>query len=201
MSIPPCSDAEEGVGYPCDECNRHFRSRTCFAKHKINKMHGSKKKKKTVCEETRRCGTCSSLITRKNHECFKPFCVNCSQNREIGHLCYMQPLKNVLPRSDDVLFVFYHFETTQEARYTDMATQHVPNVVCAQQLFSLRDAAVTCTCTARGAESEHTRSTTTLSVTFSPTYVNLARGQRVWYQSHTMPAGSTCSLYLTEPYC
>lgn len=52
MSIPPCVGEEGRVGYPCDECNRHFRSRTCFDKHKINKMMG---KKKTVCEGKRRC--------------------------------------------------------------------------------------------------------------------------------------------------
>jgi hypothetical protein len=28
----------------------------------------------------------------------------------------MQPLKNELPRSDDVLFVFYDFETTQDKK-------------------------------------------------------------------------------------
>ena len=97
-------------------------------------MQGTKRK--TVCEGKRRCDTCSSLITRKNHECFKPFCANCNQNREIGHLCYMQPLKDVSPRSDDVLFVFYDFETTQEERYSDVATQHVPNLVCVQQFCS-----------------------------------------------------------------
>ena len=63
MSIPPCTEEQDGVRYPCADCNRHFRSRTCFAQHKINKMQGTK----TVCEGKRRCDTCSSLITRKNH--------------------------------------------------------------------------------------------------------------------------------------
>ena len=138
MSVPPCSDTENGVRYPCDKCNRHFRSQSCFAKHKI-KMHG--KRNKTVCEGKRRCGTCRGLITRENHECFKPFCANCNQNSEIGHLSFMQPLKNVLPRSD-ILFVFYDFATTQEERYSDVATQHVPNLVWVQAvLFAMRDAA------------------------------------------------------------
>jgi hypothetical protein len=48
----------------------------------------------------------------------------------------MQPLKDALQRSDDVLFVFYDFETTQEARYSDLATRHVPNLVCVQQFCS-----------------------------------------------------------------
>ena len=35
-SIPPCALEEGGVRYPCDDCNRHFRSGACFDRHKIN---------------------------------------------------------------------------------------------------------------------------------------------------------------------
>ena len=52
---------------------------------------------------------------------------------EIGHLCYISPLKNEVPRSDNVLFVFYDFETTQDTKVTESATLHIPNVVCVQQ--------------------------------------------------------------------
>jgi len=52
---------------------------------------------------------------------------------EIGHLCYMATLKNELPRSDNVLFVFYDFETTQDTKVTESATLHVRNLVCLQQ--------------------------------------------------------------------
>ena len=52
---------------------------------------------------------------------------------EIGHLCYMATLKNVLPRRDNVLFVFYDFETTQDTKVTESATLHVPNLVCLEQ--------------------------------------------------------------------
>ncbi len=48
----------------------------------------------------------------------------------------MQPLKNVLPSSDGVLYVFYDFETTQNTRYCDTAKEHVPNLVCIQQFCS-----------------------------------------------------------------
>ena len=54
----------------------------------------------------------------------------------IGHLCYMKPLANEMPRSDNVLFVFYDFETTQDTSFTDSATEHVPNLVCVQQCCS-----------------------------------------------------------------
>jgi len=46
----------------------------------------------------------------------------------------MQPLKNELPRSDDVLFVFYDFETTQDTKFSENATEHIPILVCSQQL-------------------------------------------------------------------
>jgi len=45
----------------------------------------------------------------------------------------MQPLKNELPRSDDVLFVFYNFETTQDTKFSENATEHIPILACAQQ--------------------------------------------------------------------
>ena len=53
---------------------------------------------------------------------------------EIGHLFYMATLKNELPRSDNVLFVFYDFETTQDTKVTETSTPHVPNLVCLQQI-------------------------------------------------------------------
>jgi hypothetical protein len=51
--------------------------------------------------------------------------------------CFMQPSKNELPRSDNVLFVFYDFETTQDTKFSENATEHIPNLVCVQQFCSL----------------------------------------------------------------
>ena len=45
----------------------------------------------------------------------------------------MQPLKNELPRSDDVLLVFYDFEITQDTKFSENATEHVPIPACWQQ--------------------------------------------------------------------
>ena len=51
---------------------------------------------------------------RDRYECNKVFCANFKENRDVGHLCYMRLLKDVLPdASDEVLYVFYNFETTQ----------------------------------------------------------------------------------------
>jgi hypothetical protein len=49
----------------------------------------------------------------------------------------MQPLKNELPRSDNVLFVFYDFETTQDTKFSGNATEHIPNLACVQQFCSI----------------------------------------------------------------
>ena len=109
---------------PCEACNRTFRSQVCFDKHKTNKL-----KEKTVCEQKSNCAKCNGILdpTRK-HECFKSFRCNCEKNREHGHVCYMAPLANKLPKSDNVLFVFYDFETTQDTRISDSASLHVPNL-------------------------------------------------------------------------
>jgi len=126
MSIPPCISTN--VRIPCGSCNRKFRSQAYFEKHKTSKMKG-----RPVCLQKRNCGKCNSLIIPMNtHECFKQYYSFYQQNREAGHYCYMRPLVNELPRSDNVLFVFYDFETTQDTRLTDSSTVHIPNLVCIQ---------------------------------------------------------------------
>jgi len=50
------------------------------------------------------------------------------------HLCFMRPLKDVMPdASDKVLYLFYDFETTQNTKYSDKSTSPVPDLVCVQQ--------------------------------------------------------------------
>jgi len=114
---PPCSFG--GTRIPCEEGNRHFRSRSCFDNHKRRNTA----KKSSVCERKRLCGTCGVLVTRENHECNKRYCENCRQIREAaGHLCYMRLLKDALPSDGDrELYVFYDFEirgTPTRLQYT-----------------------------------------------------------------------------------
>jgi len=46
----------------------------------------------------------------------------------------MRSQNDALPTAGDkVLYAFYDFETTQNKRYADKATLHVPNLVCVQQ--------------------------------------------------------------------
>jgi len=76
-------------------------------------------------------------VTHDNHECNKRFCDNCKRIKEIGHLCYMRQLKDALPSTaDEVLYVFYDFDTAQNIRYTGDAKLHVPNLVCLHQFCS-----------------------------------------------------------------
>ena len=74
-------------------------------------------------------------MTRENHECNERFCQNCTQKKEAGHLCFMRPLKNAMPAADKMLYVFYDFETTQNTRYSETATLHIPILICLQQYF------------------------------------------------------------------
>jgi len=59
---------------------------------------------------------------------------------EVGYLCYMRPLKDVLPaNADKVLYEFYDVETTQNKRYSDTAKSHVPKLVYVQQFCARCD--------------------------------------------------------------
>ena len=74
-------------------------------------------------------------MTGDSHECNKLFCANCKQKRNVGHLCFIRHLKDVLSSAGDkVLYVFY--KTTQNTRYSKKATFLVPDLVCLQQFCS-----------------------------------------------------------------
>ena len=78
------------------------------------------------------------LVTDARQEYNKLFCANCKENMDVVHLCYMRPLKDVLPDAiEKGLYVFYDFETTQNKRHSDNVTLHVPDLVCVQQFRSL----------------------------------------------------------------
>ena len=69
-------------------------------------------------------------------ECYKRFCLTCNDDKEVGHLCFMRPLKKEPALCEHVLYVFYDFETTQDSRLNDKSSVHVPNHVCLQQFCS-----------------------------------------------------------------
>jgi hypothetical protein len=53
----------------------------------ITRISSREKIKSLFCEIERCCVSCGYLITRKGHECNRPFCQICGKNREIGHFC------------------------------------------------------------------------------------------------------------------
>ena len=108
----------------CAECNRHFRSQACFMCHKQNNS-----KEKSVFEHRLNCAT------RGNNECNMHYCKIFNQNRNIGYLCFMIPLKGVLSdKANNVLYVFYDFETTQNKRHSETA-KHMCRISCACDSF------------------------------------------------------------------
>jgi len=88
MAMPKCTLS--AVRIPCAECNRHFRNQTFFAKHKHSASN-----KKSIYERKRCCSTCGALIRGVTNDCNKRYCKKCKQNREVGHLYYMRPLKDI----------------------------------------------------------------------------------------------------------
>ena len=133
MTSPSC--AFVGVRIPCGDCNRHFRSQSCYDNNKKQQLVADRMGK-TVYEQKKCCGKCGDFITEKKHDCNKRWCENCNENNEIGHLCFMRSLRNKLLDSDTVLFVFYAFETNQDTKYSDSDTVHVANLVFLQQFCS-----------------------------------------------------------------
>jgi len=53
-----------------------------------------------------------------------------SKQRDWSFLFYAA-IKERLPHSDDVLFVFYDFETTQDTKFSETANEHIPILACA----------------------------------------------------------------------
>jgi hypothetical protein len=60
-----------------------------------------------------------------------------NQKRDVGHVSIIRPLKDLLPsNANNVLYVFYNFETTQNLTYSDTAKEHVPNFVRVKRFWS-----------------------------------------------------------------
>ena len=95
LAVPPCEYGQ--VRRPCNDCNRCFRSDTCFENHRTRVISG-----KTICERKRICNICKALICN-NHEYFKTYCCNCQKHCVSGHKCYMAVLSKSLPSSAKVL--------------------------------------------------------------------------------------------------
>ena len=81
LTRPICE--EDGVtDMKCENCNKVFKSFSCYTKHKDN----------NVCEQIKRCLVCNSFYKKstKVHICGTYFCKICLQYQSKGHKCYVQ---------------------------------------------------------------------------------------------------------------
>jgi hypothetical protein len=69
------------------------------------------------------------------HECFKKFCNNCNKKQPSSHYCYVAPLKPS-KLSEKFIYVFFDTERTQDVEKCDGSFQHVPYLICAQEMCS-----------------------------------------------------------------
>ena len=79
MTSPPC--AYVGVRIPCVDCNRYFRSQSCYDSHKKTTVR-SWQDGQDLCEQKKCCGMCGAFITEKKHDCNKGWCDNWGVNRD-----------------------------------------------------------------------------------------------------------------------
>ena len=107
----------ENDGIVCNECDRKFKSQTCYDRHKNEPINGGGR---TVCQVIRKCEKCGksmhiSKINPKGHICGRK-CQTCGvvlTREDTDHKCYIQPLEQEEDSSYDQL-LFFDFEATQE---------------------------------------------------------------------------------------
>ena len=93
-------------------------------------------KGKRVRQWSQVCGNCNFLVTSNNkHECFEKICTNCNKLQPSGHFCYEAPLKPSKV-TNRVLYVFFDMECTQDLEKYEGSFEHIPNLICAQQMCS-----------------------------------------------------------------
>jgi len=124
-ATPPCT---KDRSKQCDTCNRMFLSEKCFRNHFTLKVKG-----KLVCQWRQVCQNCSFTVTSDwKHEYFKAFCNYCNKKQPLRHFGYLAPLK---PSKLTDRF-FFDSEYIQEFEKHDGSFEHIPNLVCAQQMCS-----------------------------------------------------------------
>jgi len=98
-------------------------------------------KGKLVCQWRQVCRNCSFTVTSDaKHECFKRFCNYCNKKQLSGHFCYVVPLKPS-KLTNRFMYVFFDTECTQHFEQHDGSFEHIPKLICAQQMCSKCEAA------------------------------------------------------------
>ena len=106
----------EGDGIVCNECDRLFKSQSCYDHHKEPINSGGR----SVCEVIRKCEKCGKAmditkIKDGGHICGKkcPTCGVMLESEDVDHHCYIQPMEQEEESSYNHL-LFFDFEATQE---------------------------------------------------------------------------------------
>jgi len=104
-------------------------SQKCFQNHLILKVKG-----KLVSQWRQVCRNCSYLVTfDSKHECFNKFFTYCNKKQPSCHLCYVAQLKPS-KLSNKYLYVLFDTECTQDLEKRDGSSEHVPNLIRAEQM-------------------------------------------------------------------
>ena len=127
----------------CTDCNRMFKSRECFDRHKQNIGHEG-----SVCASLVKCSHCNSVVKRCQlradlHHCGQSKCRVCKEYIDPGdHQCYMRTVaRESVPESDELLEDDVHNETPEsgynELLFFDFECQqesgtHKPNLCVVQ---------------------------------------------------------------------
>ena len=105
----------EGDGILCNECDRMFKSQSCYDHHKGPINSGGR----SVCEVVRKCEKCGKSMDvrriKNGHICGKK-CRTCGvmlESEGVDHRCYIQQLEQEEESSYNHL-LFFDFEATQE---------------------------------------------------------------------------------------
>ena len=107
----------ENNGMTCQECDRFFKSQTCYDRHKQEPIDGGGR---TVCQAVRKCPKChKSMDVRRlnkhpcvdNKEC--PTCKAVLNPDDPNHQCYMQQ-EQVKEEPSYAQLLFFDFECNQE---------------------------------------------------------------------------------------
>ena len=109
----------QGDGIRCNECDRLFKNRACYDRHKEPIDGGGR----TVCEAIRKCPACGKAmdvkkLNTKGHICGKKcnLCKVIYQPEDTDHLCYMQHPEQPEHEEESSYnhLLFFDFESTQE---------------------------------------------------------------------------------------
>ena len=100
----------------CDQCNRWFKSETCYDQHKKPVDKG-----KSVCQGIKKCGKCGkslnvNCLDSEKHVCGRK-CATCGMviNEKDTHKCYIQkPKQTDKKESQYNELLFFDYECTQE---------------------------------------------------------------------------------------